>query len=256
MTDLRTAAQQALEYMKSVGEMDMHPEEWAIVGRLETALAEPVQEPDYWREEARRYAGNADFWRKRCEALAEPVQEPRYWEVRCTAHPKWMRVDEQQFDEYVANGWEGQRLYTAPPQRPAEPVQEPYTGDVTRIMREAGMTFHLGLPHKAVVEQMTRVVDLVYAEASIKAAQQFASATPQRPAEPFSPEAISATQAAWKMGYEARKAEEPVQEPAKPLSDADLAKIWDDALDQLDPRDQLRFIARAIERAHKIGGEE
>ena len=41
MTTLRTAAQQALEYMKSVGKMDMHPEEWAIVGRLEAALAEP-----------------------------------------------------------------------------------------------------------------------------------------------------------------------------------------------------------------------
>jgi hypothetical protein len=64
----------------------------------------------------------------------------------------------------------------------AEPVQEPYTDDVTRIMRDAGMTFHLGLPHKAVVEQMTRVVDLVYAEASIKAAQQFA--TPPQTAEP------------------------------------------------------------------------
>ena len=51
----------------------------------------------------------------------EPVQEPVYWEVRCTAHPKWMRVDEQQFDEYVSYGWEGQRLYTTPPQRPAEP---------------------------------------------------------------------------------------------------------------------------------------
>ena len=51
----------------------------------------------------------------------------------------------------------------------------PYTCDVPRIMREAGMTFHLGLPHKAVVEQMTRVVDLVYAEASIKAAVAFAA---------------------------------------------------------------------------------
>ena len=52
---------------------------------------------------------------------AEPV-EPVYWEVRCTAHPKWMRVDEQQFDEYVANGWEGQRLYTALAQEQAEPL--------------------------------------------------------------------------------------------------------------------------------------
>ena len=65
----------------------------------------------------------------------------------------------------------------------AEPLKQgeqvaPYTGDVARIMREAGMTFHLGLPHKAVVEQMTRVVDLVYAEASIKAAVAFAAPKP------------------------------------------------------------------------------
>lgn len=42
--------------------------------------------------------------------------------------------------------------------------------------------------------------------------------------------------------------------PRQPLSDAALAQIWDNALNQLDPRDQLRFIARAIERAHGIGG--
>ena len=61
----------------------------------------------------------------------------------------------------------------------AQPELEPYKGDVTRIMRDAGMTFHLGLPHKAVIEQMTRVVDLVCAEASIKAAQKFAVALAQ-----------------------------------------------------------------------------
>jgi hypothetical protein len=43
MTTLRDAAQQALEYMKSVGQMDMCPEEWAIVERLEAAMAEPVE---------------------------------------------------------------------------------------------------------------------------------------------------------------------------------------------------------------------
>jgi hypothetical protein len=77
----------------------------------------------------------------------------------------------------------GTKLYTAPPppQRPAESVPEPYTDDVTRLMRDAGMTFHFGLPHKAVVEQMTRVVDLVYAEASIKAAQQFATPPQRKP---------------------------------------------------------------------------
>jgi len=41
MTTLREAAQQALEYMRSVGQMDMCPEEWAIVERLEAAMAEP-----------------------------------------------------------------------------------------------------------------------------------------------------------------------------------------------------------------------
>lgn len=47
MTDLKAAAQQALEYMKSVGGIDMYPEEWAIVERLEAALAEPMQEPQH-----------------------------------------------------------------------------------------------------------------------------------------------------------------------------------------------------------------
>ena len=40
------------------------------------------------------------------------------------------------------------------------------------------MTFHLGMPHAAVMEQMTRFHDLVCAEASIKAAAAFA--TPPR----------------------------------------------------------------------------
>lgn len=42
---------------------------------------------------------------------------------------------------------------------------------------------------------------------------------------------------------------------AQPLTDAELAKIWDEALDHFDLRDQLRVIARAIERAHGIGQE-
>lgn len=64
-----------------------------------------------------------DFVISMLEQQAEPV-EPVYWEVRCAAHPKWMRVDEQQFDEYVSYGWEGQRLYTAPPQRTMVPLTE------------------------------------------------------------------------------------------------------------------------------------
>jgi hypothetical protein len=45
ITIYRAIVEQALEYMKSIGEMDMYPADWAIVGRLEAALAEPVQEP-------------------------------------------------------------------------------------------------------------------------------------------------------------------------------------------------------------------
>lgn len=44
MTDeLRKAAEQALAYMKSVGEMDMYPEDWAVAMRLEAALAAAPQ---------------------------------------------------------------------------------------------------------------------------------------------------------------------------------------------------------------------
>jgi hypothetical protein len=54
----------------------------------------------------------------------------------------------------------------------AEPVA--YTGDVARRMREAEMTFHLGMPHAVVMQQMTRFHDLVCAEASLRAAAAFA----------------------------------------------------------------------------------
>jgi hypothetical protein len=64
----------------------------------------------------------------------------------------------------------------------AQADQEPvaYTGDVARRMREAEMTFHLGMPHAVVMQQMTRFHDLVCAEASIKAAVAFAIHPPRR----------------------------------------------------------------------------
>jgi hypothetical protein len=111
MNDLRTAAQQAIALICSarlcevnsmssrqemlrllieatdllravLAEPDIDPvDEYRkgfIAGQIDMRdrPAEPAQEPDYWQEEARRYAGNADYWRKRYEALAEPVQEP------------------------------------------------------------------------------------------------------------------------------------------------------------------------------------
>ena len=42
------------------------------VERLQALLAEQPQQPSYWEEEARRYAGNADYWRERCKALEQP----------------------------------------------------------------------------------------------------------------------------------------------------------------------------------------
>jgi len=46
--------------------------------------------------------------------------------------------------------------------------------DVENKMREAKMTFYLGMPHAVVMEQMTRFHDLVCMEATIKAATAFA----------------------------------------------------------------------------------
>jgi hypothetical protein len=69
---LREAAQQALEalYMANTRQW---PENkiGAAINTLNAALAEP----DYWEEEAKRYAGNADFWRSKYKALAQPVQK-------------------------------------------------------------------------------------------------------------------------------------------------------------------------------------
>ena len=110
------------------------------------------------------------------------MQEPVAWQCREHGDSEWFDCGKESYG-INPRRYTYRTLYTAPPppQRPAESVPEPYTDDVTRLMRDAGMTFHFGLPHKAVVEQMTRVVDLVYAEASIKAAQQFATPPQRKP---------------------------------------------------------------------------
>ena len=46
--------------------------------------------------------------------------------------------------------------------------------DVIRVMRESGMTFHLGMPFELVVDQMQRVADLIVFEASVKDAKMLA----------------------------------------------------------------------------------
>jgi hypothetical protein len=92
-------------------------------------------------------------------ALEQQEQEP-------TARFKCTVVDDRH-----PNGVPFEQWVNAP-QEEQEPVA--YTGDVARRMREAGMTFHLGMPHAVVMEQMTRFHDIVCAEASIKAAAAFA----------------------------------------------------------------------------------
>ena len=88
---MRTAAQQALDYMKSVGQMDMHPEEWVIVGRLEAALAEPVQGASSVRELLTQAAA--------------------------------MGVAAERAGRYEGASWVADAvLETASPQRPAEPT--------------------------------------------------------------------------------------------------------------------------------------
>lgn len=51
--------------------------------------------------------------------------------------------------------------------------------EVERLMRESGMSFHLGMPHEAVVEQMTRFASMLRdevleaAEHAIQCAMEF-----------------------------------------------------------------------------------
>jgi len=123
MTTLREAAQQALDYMKSVGQMDMHPEQWAIVGRLEAALAEPVEDTTFDRwwdnaldgptpvapvsKETARWIWNA--------AKAEPVQEPVAWRYGALLYHD--KLDALEFMRTSNDGYQLEPLYAAPPQR-------------------------------------------------------------------------------------------------------------------------------------------
>ena len=42
-------------------------------------VAKPHEQQDYWQEEARRYAQNADFWRGKYESATAQQQEPVTW---------------------------------------------------------------------------------------------------------------------------------------------------------------------------------
>jgi len=155
MTSLRDAAQQALE-------------------ALEALDAPPSGVVDHYELDRRKQALRA--------ALAQQEQEPvAQMEVVFEDNNGASRRTPRDCQSFGANGqpaavYVGRQRYVPEQGQEQEPVA--YTSDVSRRMREAGMTFHLGMPHAAVMEQMTRFHDLVCAEASIKAAVAFA--TPPR----------------------------------------------------------------------------
>ena len=151
------------------------------------------------------------------EALAQPplpVQpEPlEYW----NAVEGWVKIDEVREHFNTVNcgtiykhGGEGRvPLYTAPPQQQAEPPPEWLL--IKNILDEYGL----------------QALDFV---AEFKAAQQVATIWKQpKQQAPFSPEVINTTQTAWKMGYEAAKAEQQQAEPVtwdKPSASFD--EWWD-----------------------------
>jgi hypothetical protein len=143
MNDLRAAAQQALEALEDWDS----PVALPAITALRAALEQQEQTCNC------RWVG--DVQTQQCTLHEAHVDAIHEWAERAKAAEAKLAALTQQEQEPVA-----------------------YTGDVARRMREAGMTFHLGMPHAAVMEQMTRFHDLVCAEASIKAAVAFA--TPPR----------------------------------------------------------------------------
>jgi hypothetical protein len=113
MTNLRQAAQQALEAMDKATRF-MSDSDYKKLNQAIDDLRAALAEPDYWQEEARRYAGNADYWRKRYKALAEPEQEPVAWIWKDGT----VTVDPDRAD----GTWTP--LYTAPTPRKPLPLKE------------------------------------------------------------------------------------------------------------------------------------
>jgi hypothetical protein len=177
MTDLRTAAQQALEALemlaqptKTNSETPRYKAHKAAITALRAALAQQTQTPCDIAEDGVCEVIDC------CRNSTREEQEPTV-RFKCTVvdnqHPngvpfeQWVNAPQQEAPKGGGN---------LPPPLQAEPVEEPvaYTGDVARRMREAEMTFHLGMPHAVVMQQMTRFHDLVCAEASLRAAAAFA----------------------------------------------------------------------------------
>ncbi len=89
-------------------------------------LPQPAQQHDYWQEEARRYAQNADFWRGKYEAATAQQQEPVAWMYQCSADSSGPVLMQHKRDwaESGSGLWTETPLYTSPqPAQQQEPVK-------------------------------------------------------------------------------------------------------------------------------------
>ena len=70
------AMKQALEYTRPGAIVPVTPETVKIlVDALRLAIEQAERQESYWQEEARRYAGNADFWREKAKAAVAAERE-------------------------------------------------------------------------------------------------------------------------------------------------------------------------------------
>jgi hypothetical protein len=70
------AMKQALEYTRPGAIVPVTPETVKmLVDALRLAIEQAERQESYWQEEARRYAGNADFWREKAKAAVAAERE-------------------------------------------------------------------------------------------------------------------------------------------------------------------------------------
>jgi len=85
------AMKQALEYTRPGAIVPVTPETVKmLVDALRLAIEQAEKQESYWQEEARRYAGNADFWREKAKRQPMVVSQ-ECAERGCMAHDD--RVD-------------------------------------------------------------------------------------------------------------------------------------------------------------------
>jgi len=108
------AMKMAIEVLEKTGTVGNYTRELKAINALRQALEQAEkQEPDYWQEEARRYAGNADYWRGRAEQ-AEKQKPVGY--VTDSGSSAWILKDIDLDDDTP--------IYAAPPH---------YWGNVTNV---------------------------------------------------------------------------------------------------------------------------